>query len=140
MVHAREIRWKASEWLDGLISLAEFHRWFAAETSDIHDAPKDSEARRLAAKIDLSLSEYSGGYLSLEDLRNDFQEFLATHPESRELANAVRPFDVTRAVWLSRGSLSLIPQPPTRSLRPSSRPLWSSLGGQIEEMAFGFGR
>lgn len=64
----QQIRDRASAWLTGDISLSEFHSWFASETWDAH-IWNDPDAKRLASKIDLLLSEYTGGYLPVHDLK-----------------------------------------------------------------------
>ncbi len=73
MVKAQQIRNKAEEWLQGSISLPDFHSWFASETCDAHRSD-DFAARNLAASIDLSLSEYTSGHLSLDGLKDDVRQ------------------------------------------------------------------
>ena len=80
MPDALQIRARLADWLDGKISLSEFEDWFVPETWNIHKAA-DPEAEELVDKIELSLSEYSGGYLSPAQLRESLGELVAAaHP------------------------------------------------------------
>jgi hypothetical protein len=96
MVSAHQIQLKVAEWLDGMISLPEFHAWFASETWDMHNASDDAEGRKLAAEIDLALSEYTGGYLPIDRLRE-------------ELANAIHPFVEMQDVGVVERAVHFVP-------------------------------
>jgi hypothetical protein len=73
MPNAPQIRSRLAEWIDGRISLSAFEDWFVPATWNIHKE-NDSEAENLADEIELSLSEYSGGYLSIAELRESLEE------------------------------------------------------------------
>ena len=68
MIGASQIRARLAGWIDERTSLAEFEDWFVPATWDIHKSD-DAEAENLTNEIELSLSEYSGGYSSEEQLR-----------------------------------------------------------------------
>jgi hypothetical protein len=76
MADVDQIRNGLSEWMDGKITLREFEDWFVPATWDIHQSG-DEKAEDLADEIELRLSEYSGGYLSREDLRSEMKSLLA---------------------------------------------------------------
>lgn len=78
MVIAAEIQKRVQQWLDGKISFRELEDWFVPVAGRIANE-NDAEAERLVDDIDMSLSEYSDGVLSVSELR-------------AELANAIRPF------------------------------------------------
>jgi hypothetical protein len=73
MPDALQIRTRLADWLDGKISLSEFEDWFVPETWDIHKA-NDPDAEDLADEIELSLSEYSGGHVSVDQLKQNLTE------------------------------------------------------------------
>jgi hypothetical protein len=73
MPGAVQIRSRLADWINGRVSLSEFEDWFVPETWNIHKA-NDPEAEALADEIELSLSEYSGGYLSLGQLKENLKE------------------------------------------------------------------
>ena len=73
MPSALQIRSRLADWIDGKISLSEFEDWFVPETWNIHKA-NDAEAEDVADEIELSLSEYSGGHLTLEQLKESLKE------------------------------------------------------------------
>ena len=73
MANASEIRTHLADWLDGKFSLAEFEDWFVPETWNVHKS-NDPEAESLADEIELRLSEYSGGHLRAEQLREELKE------------------------------------------------------------------
>jgi len=77
---ASEIRARLCDWLSGKRSLDDFEVWFVAATWDIHKSG-DPEAEALTDEIELLLSEYSDGYLTSDDLKQ----------ELGALASAVRP-------------------------------------------------
>jgi hypothetical protein len=80
MPDALQIRSRISDWLDGEISLSEFEDWFVPATWNIHKG-NDPEAEELTDEIELSLSEYSGEYLSLDQLKDKLTELaLVAHP------------------------------------------------------------
>lgn len=87
MPDALQIRSRLAEWTDGKISLSEFEDWFVPETWNIHKA-NDLEAEDLVDEIELSLSEYSGGYLSVGELKKRL----------KDLAHIATPF-VPRRVY-----------------------------------------
>jgi hypothetical protein len=70
--NAFQIRSRLAEWINGGISLSEFEDWFVPETWNIHKA-NDPEAEALTDEIELSLSEHSGGYLSLDRLKENIK-------------------------------------------------------------------
>ena len=74
----REIYAKASEFVDGKVSLRQFEEWFVPATWSVHRA-NDQVAESLADEIDLSISEHTDGLLSIDELRLEF-------------ANTIRPF------------------------------------------------
>jgi hypothetical protein len=90
MPNAFQIRSRLTEWINGGISLSEFEDWFVPETWNIHKA-NDPEAEALTDEIELSLSEYSGGYLSLDRLKENLKELahIAT-PSARPTDYCVR--------------------------------------------------
>jgi len=69
MVSASEIRERVAKALFGEASLEEFEDWFVPATWDAHKAG-DPEAENLTDEIEMNLSEYTGGQLSLEQLRS----------------------------------------------------------------------
>src|SRR5438128_2351866 len=73
MPDALQIRSRLADWIDGRSSLSEFEDWFVPETWNIHKA-SDAEAEDLTDEIELSLSEYSGGHLTLEQLKESLRE------------------------------------------------------------------
>jgi hypothetical protein len=80
MPDALQIRLRLSEWIDGRISLSEFEDWFVPETWSIHMA-NDPEAEDLTDEIELTLSEYSGGHLSIALLKDRLKELAhVAHP------------------------------------------------------------
>jgi hypothetical protein len=83
MPNALQIRSRLVEWLDGKISLADFEDWFVPETWNIHKA-NDQEADRLVDDIELSLSEYSGGYLTLAQLKAHLRKLVPAAPFAAE--------------------------------------------------------
>jgi hypothetical protein len=87
MPNAAQIRACLAEWLDGNTSLEEFEDWFVPETWNLHKE-NDLQAEDLANEIELSLSEYSGGYISRAKLE----------AELRVMANAIRPFEEEKRV------------------------------------------
>lgn len=88
MQSASEIRRKIEGLANGHFALADFYAWFVEQ--DIEEM-SDSD-RHLSERVDLLLSEHTGGYLRQEDLL-------------RELANTVRPLQ-SRAISLpSLGSI-----------------------------------
>jgi hypothetical protein len=72
-----EIHDHLGQWLDGRISLREFEDWFVPSTWDVHRRG-EPDLESLADEIELNLSEYSDGVVTLPELR-------------REMANAIRP-------------------------------------------------
>lgn len=90
MPDALKIRSRLADWIDGKIPLSEFEDWFVPETWNIHKA-NDPEAEDLADEIELSLSEYSGGYLTLEQLKESLKgvAFVARPLVSRHSALAL---------------------------------------------------
>jgi len=80
MPDALQIRSRIADWLDGKISLSEFEDWFVPVTWDIHKG-NDPEAEELTDEIELSLSGYSGEYLSLDQLKDKLRELVpVAHP------------------------------------------------------------
>ncbi|SPE39784.1 hypothetical protein SBA3_3410003 [Candidatus Sulfopaludibacter sp. SbA3] len=77
MPDALQIRAQLADWIEGRISLAEFEDWFVPATWNIHHC-NDPEAEDLADEIELSLSEYSGGYLSASELRDGMRKLLGS--------------------------------------------------------------
>jgi hypothetical protein len=77
MPNVHQIRERLASWLSGNISLAEFEDWFVPETWNMHKF-NDREAESLVDDIELSLSEYSGGYLSREQLLDAMRSVLAS--------------------------------------------------------------
>jgi hypothetical protein len=75
MPNAAQIRSRLAAWIDGGISLSEFEDWFVPETWNIHQA-NDAEADDLVDEIELSLSEYSGGFLSQSQLKETLKGFI----------------------------------------------------------------
>lgn len=73
MPDAVQIRLKLSDWIEGRISLTEFEDWFVPATWNIHQ-DNDAEAEGLTDLIELSLSEYSGGYLTVHELKERLKE------------------------------------------------------------------
>jgi hypothetical protein len=76
MVSVHQIRLRLADWINGEISLAEFEDWFVPETWDIHKLG-DKEAEDLVDEIELNLSEYSGGYLSKEELQASLKRLVS---------------------------------------------------------------
>jgi len=73
MVDEHQIRKYVVDWLAGRISLAQFEDWFVPATWNI--AGSDNLVN-LVDEIELNLSEYSGGYLSKEQIREVMQSIL----------------------------------------------------------------
>ena len=105
-----------------------FEEWFVSESWGYYDVRGDQTSRAIAA-VHHVLHSCEANELKEAEV-------------AEELANAIRPFEVTvtRVVWLSRASLFLIAQPPTPSPRPTERLLWSRLGGRVQSMGFQVGR
>jgi hypothetical protein len=78
MVIASEIRSRLADWLAGNRSLDEFEDWFVPATWDAHKAG-DSEAEALTDEIEIRLSEFTDGVLSLEDLRRELSALASSH-------------------------------------------------------------
>jgi hypothetical protein len=74
MTSAREIRVRLQDWLDGALSFRQFQEWFVPVAGMIA-AENDPEAEALVDDIDMSLSEYSDGVLTLEELREELTRF-----------------------------------------------------------------
>jgi hypothetical protein len=90
MPEAIQIRSRLSDWIEGRISLAEFEDWFVPATWNIHKG-NDAAAEDLTDSIELSLSEYSGGYLTLEELREKLKgPVLAEREGARSILEPVR--------------------------------------------------
>lgn len=79
MPNVYQIREKLSDWINGKISLAEFEDWFVPATWNVHRSG-DEAAENLVDEIELNLSEYSGGYLSREQLVVAMRSALAVSP------------------------------------------------------------
>jgi len=79
MPNVYQIRERLADWLSGKISLTEFEDWFVPATWRIESSGDDA-AENLVDEIELNLSEYSGGYLSREQLMDAMRPLLASLP------------------------------------------------------------
>jgi hypothetical protein len=79
MITNREIQDRVRDLADGRMSARQFQIWFASSTWNAH-LGHDPVAHDLLSKIDLSLSEYSGGYLPLDLLLEDLKNFAGLRP------------------------------------------------------------
>ena len=77
MANVHQIRENLAKWINGKSSLAQFEDWFVPATWDIHRSG-DQAAENLVDEIELSLSEYSGGYLSHQELVDAMRSILAS--------------------------------------------------------------
>jgi len=75
MPDALKICWRLLEWIEGDVSLDEFEDWFVPATWNIHRA-SDPEAEDLTDEIELSLAEYSGGHLTIEELKAELAKLV----------------------------------------------------------------
>ncbi|SRR6266498_325247 len=73
-----DIRLHAVQLLSREADLPEFEDWLVASTWNVHRDP-DPDAAPLAYKIDLLLSELSGGYRDEEDVRASIARLLQDH-------------------------------------------------------------
>jgi hypothetical protein len=99
MITSEEIRDRVRDLVDGRVSVRQFQIWFASSTWDAH-LTNDSVAREILSKIDLSLSEYSGGYLPLDLLMEDLKNFAGLRPANSEWRPERRPAPVYKSVEL----------------------------------------
>jgi hypothetical protein len=104
MSRAKEIRDKVRQWLVGEISYHQFEDWFVPVAGTIA-TESDLEAESLVHDIDMSMSEYSDGVLSAQELR-------------AEVESAIRPF----ALPVVRYRVISPPQAVTISLRAGTLP------------------
>ena len=77
MVSVHQIRLRLADWISGKVSLADFEDWFVPATWNIQKAG-DEDVESLVDEIELNLSEYSGGYLSKQQLRDVMISTLAS--------------------------------------------------------------
>jgi len=103
MVDVYQIRLHLNAWINGKISLSEFEDWFVPETWDVHKSG-DKKAEDLVDEIELNLSEYSGGYLSKEQLLEAMKSLLP------------KPFPIVVIEWPRAGAI----QVPLSSLQRKS--------------------
>jgi hypothetical protein len=80
MVDEHQIRRYLADWLAGRISLSQFEDWFVPATWNIQGS---ENLVNFVDEIELNLSEYSGGYLSKQQLRSAMlsaqREFAPVH-------------------------------------------------------------
>lgn len=76
MALSDDIRRKVVELLASKVSLSDFEDWIAAETWNVHRDDDADAAAPLAYKIELLLSELSGGYRTEADVRGSFVRLL----------------------------------------------------------------
>lgn len=69
-----EIRDALSRYLREEMSLRDFQRWFVPQTWA--DDPGDASTQELIDRIDLRLSEFTSGYWTEQDLRQELGEIL----------------------------------------------------------------
>lgn len=91
---------KAAELLAFEVDLGEFEDWIASETWNVHLDPDADAAAPLAYKIELLLSELSGGYRS----EDEFRASLARLLEDRWAESAVSVSEPSSLVFSGAGT------------------------------------
>lgn len=77
MLSERQLRDRVSEYVKGVVSLADFEDWFARESWNIHKSD-DLAAQRLAYSVELRLSEHSSGHLPEQELREELNQLVSS--------------------------------------------------------------
>lgn len=104
MADLYKIRQHLSDWIDGKISLSEFEDWFVPSTWNIQGS---DELMDLVDEIELNLSEYSGGHLSKQGLREAMISLLSRFSSHQVVVFTVVSWDAVRS--RKAGSLVSLP-------------------------------
>jgi|GEM_PF-1510803 hypothetical protein len=83
MVSASQIRERILLFLNGQVDLESFENWIIQNTWNVHFSGSQA-AEELTFAVEESLSEYSSGHLSAEELRSEFRELLGSEIKTVE--------------------------------------------------------
>lgn len=79
MASSDQIRTKLLDCIEDRISLRAFEDWFVPSTWNVH-LENDSQTESLVDEIEINLSEYTDGYLTLDQLRHNLRGLVANRP------------------------------------------------------------
>jgi hypothetical protein len=102
MVSASQIREEISQLLADKVDLDSFEDWIVRNTWNIH-LSGSSAAENLAFAVEESLSEYSSGHITIEDLREELKTLVESENIILEIVDIKQPTWSPSLFW--KGSI-----------------------------------